>query len=215
MPQPGGHMFYIGLHREHVKNSSCLKPQGIEPGYFVCNISKCTFTKVVQIMSLGLKMAPPRGAHVLHTLIKGTHLPLTPGLGSKAILFSFLKVLMLHIKLNGMKHRTLFKHLFCPFTHPRPLYEVQRSNQWGHTFYICLFREDMKRSSCLKSRGRGLIFGFVASSSRHLPSVFKICPGGKNAKARGSHVLHRLIQGTCKKFFLSETTMHKALIFGM
>ena len=28
---PRGHMFYIGLYRENVKQSSCLKPQGLEP----------------------------------------------------------------------------------------------------------------------------------------------------------------------------------------
>ena len=30
-PRPGGHMFYIGLYRENVKKTSCLKPQGLEP----------------------------------------------------------------------------------------------------------------------------------------------------------------------------------------
>ena len=28
MARPDGHMFYIGLHRENVKKSSCLKQQG-------------------------------------------------------------------------------------------------------------------------------------------------------------------------------------------
>ena len=28
---------------------------------------------------------------------------------------------MLHIKLNGMEHRAPSKHIFCPYTHPRPL----------------------------------------------------------------------------------------------
>ena len=27
----GGHIFYIGLYRENMKRSSCLKPQGLEP----------------------------------------------------------------------------------------------------------------------------------------------------------------------------------------
>ena len=32
-----------------------------------------------------------------------------------------LKVVMLHIKLEGgMEHRALYKHMFCPYTHPRP-----------------------------------------------------------------------------------------------
>ena len=28
---PGGHMFYIGLYRENMKKSSCLKPEVLEP----------------------------------------------------------------------------------------------------------------------------------------------------------------------------------------
>ena len=47
------------------------------------------------------------------------HLPLTPGVESKVKLFSFLKVVILHIKLIGMKHRTPCKQIFCPFTHSR------------------------------------------------------------------------------------------------
>ena len=31
MAPPQGHMFYIGLYRENMKKSSCLKPQGLEP----------------------------------------------------------------------------------------------------------------------------------------------------------------------------------------
>ena len=30
-PVPRGYMFYIGLYRENMKKSSCLKPQGLEP----------------------------------------------------------------------------------------------------------------------------------------------------------------------------------------
>ena len=30
-PYPRGHMFYIGLYRGKNVNSSCLKPQGLEP----------------------------------------------------------------------------------------------------------------------------------------------------------------------------------------
>ena len=35
MAPPGGHMFYIGLYRENVKQSSCLKPEGIDNLYLV------------------------------------------------------------------------------------------------------------------------------------------------------------------------------------
>ena len=32
----------------------------------------------------------------------------------------YLKVVMLNIKLTGMEHRTPYKQMFCPFTHPHP-----------------------------------------------------------------------------------------------
>ena len=63
------------------------------------------------------------------------HIPLTLGVGSKGHSFSFLKVVMLHIKLRGMKHRTSCKQIFCHFTHPR----VRRSKHFfskeGHVAY--------------------------------------------------------------------------------
>ena len=62
-------------------------------------------------------------ANILHL-----HTPLTPGVGSKDHFFSFLKVVMLHMKLTGMKHRTPCKQIVCPFTHPSPLDGVKRSN---------------------------------------------------------------------------------------
>ena len=40
--------------------------------------------------------------------------------------YFFLKVVMLHIKLKGMEHRAPCKHIFCPYTHPRPLGWGQR-----------------------------------------------------------------------------------------
>ena len=54
-------MFNIDLYRENVKKSSCLKPQGLEPCYLVCSITKWTSTKIVQIIALGPKMVPLRG----------------------------------------------------------------------------------------------------------------------------------------------------------
>ena len=35
MASPRGHMFYIGLFRENVKESSCLKPEGLDYKYLV------------------------------------------------------------------------------------------------------------------------------------------------------------------------------------
>ena len=59
--QKGGQMFNIGLYRENVKKSSCLKPWVLEPWYFVCSITKWTSTNFVQNIVLGPKMAPPSG----------------------------------------------------------------------------------------------------------------------------------------------------------
>ena len=46
------------------------------------------------------------------------HTPSAPGFGSKGQNIFFL---MLHIKFKGMEHRAPRKHIFCPYTHPRPL----------------------------------------------------------------------------------------------
>ena len=53
-------------------------------------------------------------AHIL-----SLHPPSTAEVGSKVKTFFFLKVVMLHIKLNGMGHRAPNKHIhiFCPYTH--------------------------------------------------------------------------------------------------
>ena len=37
------------------------------------------------------------------------------------------KVVMMYIKLKGMKRRVLCKYTFCPYTHPRPVGWVKRS----------------------------------------------------------------------------------------
>ena len=57
--------------------------------------------------------------HATHIL--SLHTPAIPGAGSKVKIFFSLKVVMLHIKLEGgMEHRALCKHMLCPDTHPRP-----------------------------------------------------------------------------------------------
>ena len=38
-PRTRGHMSYIGLFRQNMKKSSCLKPKGLEPLYLVCGIT--------------------------------------------------------------------------------------------------------------------------------------------------------------------------------
>ena len=47
------------------------------------------------------------------------HRPL--GWGQKVETYIFLKVVMLHIKLNGMNHTISCKQIFCPYQHTRPL----------------------------------------------------------------------------------------------
>ena len=58
----------------------------------------------------------------------------------------------------------------------------------GHMFYIGLYRENVKKSFCLKP------LWYVVSSGEPLPSLFKLCPlGHKMGLPQGSHVSHRLI----------------------
>ena len=52
------------------------------------------------------------------------------------ILFPFLfKVVMLHIKLKGMEHRTPCKYIFCPYTHPEPVGWIKEKNERDHFAY--------------------------------------------------------------------------------
>ena len=53
------HMFNIGLYRENMKNSSCLKLQGREPLYLVCSITLWTLYQVYSNYAPGAKTAPP------------------------------------------------------------------------------------------------------------------------------------------------------------
>ena len=48
------------------------------------------------------------------------------GLGQTVKYFAVIKVVMLHINLMGMKHRTSCKQIFCSFAHPRPLDGLKR-----------------------------------------------------------------------------------------
>ena len=54
-------------YRENVKNSSCLKPQGLELCYVASPSGPLPF---VQIIALGPKMSPPWGSNVLHRLYR-------------------------------------------------------------------------------------------------------------------------------------------------
>ena len=50
-----------------------------------------------------------------------TDTPSSQGVGSKGQTISFLKVVMLHIKLKGFEHRAPWKQIICHYTHQRPL----------------------------------------------------------------------------------------------
>ena len=52
-----------------------------------------------------------------------THTPSTPRVGSMSFI---LKVAMMHIKLKEREHRASYKHIFGPFTHPRPVGWMKR-----------------------------------------------------------------------------------------
>ena len=53
-------------------------------------------------------------------------LPSTTGVGSNVKIF-FLKVVILHIKLNGIEHRAPRKHIFCPYyKHPQYMGSIKR-----------------------------------------------------------------------------------------
>ena len=48
----------------------------------------------------------------------------------------FLKVVMLHIKFIGMEHIASCKHIFCPYTHPRPVGLGQNiCSEYGYVAY--------------------------------------------------------------------------------
>ena len=47
-----------------------------------------------------------------------------PGIGVKRSKHFFLKVVMLHIKLEGREHRAPCNQIVCPFTQPRPLADL-------------------------------------------------------------------------------------------
>ena len=66
---------------------------------------------------------------------------------------------------------------------------------------IGLYRENMKKSSCLKPQElEPYNIWYIASPSRPLSSLFKLCPCcQKMGPPRGSHVLHRLTQGKPEK----------------
>ena len=70
-------------------------------------------------------------------------LPLNPWIWVKRLICFFSEVVMLHILLIGMKHRTTCKQMFCLFTQPRPLYGVKRSNIFCEEGYVAIKMFDL------------------------------------------------------------------------
>ena len=64
MARPGGHVLHNIIYREHAKD--IFLPETTRHRALVCRITYSV--KFVLMMSLGPKMAPPRG-YVLHTYI--------------------------------------------------------------------------------------------------------------------------------------------------
>ena len=87
----------------------------------------------------------------------------------------------------------------------------------GHMFCIGLYREkDETIFLSETTMPRVLIFGM----KDHQVNLYQVCSnyisGAKMAPPKGSHVLHRPIEGkNMKKIFLSETINLRALIFGV
>ena len=77
------------------------------------------------------------------------HTPSTPGVGSKGLFDSFLKVVMLHIKLTGMKYRTPCKQLFCLFIHARSLGVAKGQNNYFLKVFVLDFK--LKGKTCRKT----------------------------------------------------------------
>ena len=69
MASPGGHMFYIGLYKKHMKKSSCLKPYGLKLGYLVQWHHLVDLYQVCSNYAPEAKNGPSPASHDLHWLI--------------------------------------------------------------------------------------------------------------------------------------------------
>ena len=69
MAPPRGHIFYIGLYRENMKQSSCLKPKGIESWYLVFGPLQSLFK-----LYPGAKNGPSPGGHMFNIGLYGENM---------------------------------------------------------------------------------------------------------------------------------------------
>ena len=85
---------------------------------------KSTFSEYGHVVAYQIKWNEAYNNMIANVL--PLHTPLTPQVGQKVI-FSLLKVDMLHVKLMAMKQ---CKQIFCPFIYPQPPDGVKRSKQF-------------------------------------------------------------------------------------
>ena len=183
-PPRGSHV----LHRDiqgKLKKSSSHKLEDQKLRYLVCSIAQWTSTKFVQIMALGLKLAPPRGSHVLHRDIQGK-----------------LKKSSLH-KLEAQELR----YLVCSIAQWTSTKFVQimalglklAPPRGSHVLHRDI-QGKLKKSSSHKLEDQELRY-LACSIAQWTSTKFVqiIALGLKLAPPQGSHVLHRNTQGKLKK----------------
>ena len=83
--------------------------------------------------------------------------------------------------------------------------------------YEDLYRENHEKIFLLEAiRPRALIYWYEASSSRLLPSLFKLYPWSQKWPRPGGHMFYTgLYREQHEKIYLSETTRPRVLIFSM
>ena len=85
----------------------------------------------------------------------------------------------------------------------------------GHT-EIDFWDENFKNILVWNHKAYSLAIWYEASSSGHLPSLFKLWSVGQKWACPGGHMFYiGLYRENMKKIFLSEATRPKVLIFGM
>ena len=141
-----------------MKKSSCLRPQGLEPSihqvdlYQVCgNYAPVTifgpapgsyaYIKSTFFSEYGHVAYQIKGNEAYINMlanILSLHTPLTTGVVSEGQFISFPKVVVLHIRLMGIKQITQCMQIFCPFMPPRSLDEAKSFwvfSEEGHVAY--------------------------------------------------------------------------------
>ena len=165
-------MFYIGLHRENVKNLLAWNHRVLEPWYLVCSI-----TQVCSNNTIGAKNGPAPGSHILHRLclenVKKIFLSET--IWPRAFIF-------------GMYHYLVDLYQVCSNYTPG----AKNGPASGSHILHGLCWENVKKIFLSETIWpRAFIFGMY----HYLVDLYQVCsnytPGAKNGPASGSHILHR------------------------